>query len=192
LANLRDEDEEGISLFPMFNILACTLGVMVFILATVATVSLGADKAVEVVEGVPTETLETELVSPTDSTPATAQDAGRALTGERRAPLWLEWDGNRLLRYPEGDSVVIEADLRGIDTWEETWNTVSNALTGTRIGNAIAQAAIDQLDRQYVVLLVRPSGFDELLEVRSYFEFLGLDVGFEPINQEWQRLRVGG
>jgi hypothetical protein len=67
LANLRDEDEEGISLFPMFNILACTLGVMVFILATVATVSLGADKAVEVVEGVPVETLETELVTPDDT-----------------------------------------------------------------------------------------------------------------------------
>jgi hypothetical protein len=33
----------------MFNILACTLGVMVFVLATVATVSLGADKAVELV-----------------------------------------------------------------------------------------------------------------------------------------------
>ncbi|MDA0329392.1 MAG: hypothetical protein O2958_10325 [Gemmatimonadetes bacterium] len=38
MANLDDAGEEGVSLFPMFNILACTLGVMVFILATVATV----------------------------------------------------------------------------------------------------------------------------------------------------------
>lgn len=191
MANLGDEDEESISLFPMFNILACTLGVMVFMLATVATVSLGTDKAVEVVQGVPTETLETELVNPPDSLAETAQDAGRSLTGERRRPVWLEWDGNRLLRYPVGDSVVITQDLRALGTWEESWNVISDALTGTRIGNAVAQAAIDELQSQYIVLLVRPSGFDELLEVRSYFEFLGLEVGFEPIDQRWQRVRVG-
>ena len=42
MANLIDEGDAGVSLFPMFNILACTLGVLVFVLATVATVSLGA------------------------------------------------------------------------------------------------------------------------------------------------------
>ena len=191
MANLRDDEEESISLFPMFNILACTLGVMVFILATVATVSLGADKAVEVVQGVPVETLETGPVGVPDSLEQTAQDAGRSLTGERRRPVWLEWDGNRLLRYPVLDSVVIAQDLRAMESWEESWNAISDALTGTRIGNAVAQAAIDELQGQYIILLVRPSGFDELLEVRSYFEFLGLDVGFEPIDQQWQRVRVG-
>lgn len=173
----------------MFNILACTLGVMVFILATVATVSLGADKAVEVVEGVPVETLETELVNPNDTTGQTAQEAaGQAR--ERRRPLWLEWDGNRLLRYPVGDSVVIAEDLQAIGTWEDSWDAISDALTGTRIGNAIAQAALDN-ENQYIVLLVRPSGFDELVEMRTYFEFLRLEVGFEPIDQQWQRVRVG-
>jgi hypothetical protein len=191
LANLSDEDEEGISLFPMFNILACTLGVMVFILATVATVSLGADKAVEVVEGVPTETLETELVEVPDSMRETAQEAGRGDRPERRRPLWLEWDGERLLHYATLDSVAIEEDLRAFGTWEDTWSYLSETIAGTRIGNAVAQAALDN-ENQYIVLLTRPSGFDELLEVRSYFEFLGVDVGFEPINQQWQRVRVGG
>ena len=32
MANLRDEGEEGVSLFPLFDVLACTLGVVVFIL----------------------------------------------------------------------------------------------------------------------------------------------------------------
>lgn len=191
MANLSDEDEEGISLFPMFNILACTLGVMVFILATVATVSLGADKAVEVVEGVPTETLETELVEVPDSMRETAQEAGRGDRPERRRPLWLEWDGERLLHYATQDSVAIEEDLRAFGTWEDTWSYLSETIAGTRIGNAVAQAALDN-ENQYIVLLTRPSGFDELLEVRSYFEFLGVDVGFEPINQQWQRVRVGG
>jgi hypothetical protein len=190
LANLSDEDEEGISLFPMFNILACTLGVMVFILATVATVSLGADKAVEVVAGVPTETLETEAVAVDDSLRQTAQESGRGDGPERRRPLWLEWDGDRLFHYETLDSVVVEEDLRAFGTWEDTWDYLSETLSGTRIGNVVAQAALDN-ENQYIVLLTRPSGFEELLEVRSYFELLGIDVGLEPINQQWQRVRVG-
>jgi hypothetical protein len=41
MANLSDQGEEGVSLFPMFNILACTLDVMVFVPATVASGDLG-------------------------------------------------------------------------------------------------------------------------------------------------------
>jgi len=48
-----NDGEEGISLFPTFNILACTLGVMAFVLATIATVSLGTNKAVEFVSEAP-------------------------------------------------------------------------------------------------------------------------------------------
>jgi hypothetical protein len=181
MANLRDEDEEGISLFPMFNILACTLGVMVFILATVATVSLGADKAIEIAEGAPFDPAP-------DSSRQTIRDAGFGQR-DRREPLWVEWTGQALLIYPSLDSVRLEQDMRAMDTWQSTWDYISEALTATRVGNAIAQAALDYENR-YVVLLARPSGFDELLEVSSYFEFLGLDVAVEPINQQWQRVRI--
>jgi hypothetical protein len=85
---------------------------------------------------------------------------------------------------------VITEDLQAIGTWEDSWDVISDALTGTRIGNAIAQAALDN-ENQYIVLLVRPSGFDELVEIRTYFEFLRLEVGLEPIDQQWQRVRVG-
>jgi len=50
MANLSDQGEERVSLFPMFNILACTLGVMVFVLATVASADLG-DRLREFKEG---------------------------------------------------------------------------------------------------------------------------------------------
>ncbi len=181
MANLRDEDEEGISLFPMFNILACTLGVMVFILATVATVSLGADKAVEIAEGVPVDPAP-------DTAEQTIRDAAFGAR-DRRQPLWVEWDGDKLMVYPSLDSVRFERDMRSMPTWQETWDYISEVLTATRVGNAVAQAALDNENR-YIVLLARPSGFDELLEVRSYFEFLGVDVAVEPINQSWQRVRV--
>ena len=82
MAHLQGQDEEGVSLFPMFNILACTLGVMVFVLATVATVSLGADKAVEFV---------------------TEDPSGRM---QGRVPIWLQWDGTELVMLPSRASAT--------------------------------------------------------------------------------------
>lgn len=165
MANLSDEHEEGISLFPMFNILACTLGVMVFILATVAVVSLGADKAVEIVA----------VVAPDDPEP--------------RIPIWLEWDGTDLTMLPTGDQVSLDRALEEIPTWDETYAYISSTLAGTRLGARIADVGLNN-ENQYIVLLVRPSGFDDFLEVRTYFEFLGVDVGSEPIDQSWQRVGV--
>jgi hypothetical protein len=66
---------------------------------------------------------------------------------------------------------------------------VTATLGGTRLGLAIAEVGLAPRNR-YVVLLTRPSGFRNLLEIRSYFEFLGIDVGYEPIDQQWQRLAV--
>ncbi len=179
MANLSDSDEGGISLFPMFNILACTLGVMVFILSTVATVMLGADKAVELVDATP--------VGPVPDS-SLVEEATEPVP-RRRRPLWLEWDGDVLLLYPSLDTVRVERDLNTIETWDQTWSYLSQALAGTRVGNAIAQAGLAN-DNRFVVLLARPSGFDELFEIQSYIEFLGMDVGIEPIDQQWQRIRV--
>lgn len=179
MANLSNDDEEGISLFPMFNILACTLGVMVFILATVATVSLGADKAIEIVEA---------PIELPDSSEMTVEDAARG-AAERRRPIWIEWDGVQLTIYPSMETVGFDRDLRSFDSWDETYAYISERLTGTRLGASVAQVGLEP-ELRYVVLLVRPSGFDNLLEIGSYFEFLGIDVAHEPINQQWQRVRV--
>ena len=165
MARLFDDSEEEISLFPMFNILACTLGVMVFILATVATVSLGADKAVEIVANV-----------------APGED-------EPRIPIWIEWDGTDLTLLPTGEQATFSRALDEIATWEATWAYMSGALGGSRLGARIADVGLNT-ENQYIVLLVRPEGFEELPEVRGYFEFLGIDVGYEPIDPTWQRLGV--
>jgi hypothetical protein len=164
LANLNDQGEEGISLFPMFNILACTLGVMVFILATVAIVSLGADKAVEFI----------------------APDFPDAL--EREVPTWVEWDGRDMVLYPSGERVTFERDLREIRTFETTYEYMFEQLAGTRVGAALAEVAMER--GRYVILFVRPSGFRTLTEVRGYLDLLGTDLVEVPIEQDWQRILV--
>lgn len=164
MANLDDQGEEGISLFPMFNILACTLGVMVFVLATVATVSLGADKAVEFV----------------------APDFPEGL--EREVPTWVEWDGTDLTLHPSGEQVRFERDLRAIETFDLTYEYMFEQLAGTRVGAALADVAMQR--GRYVILFVRPTGFRTLTEVRGYLDLLGADLVEVPLEDSWQRIRV--
>jgi len=164
MANLTDRGEEGVSLFPMFNILACTLGVMVFVLATAASVSLGADKAVAFVA------------------PDFPPELGRVV------PTWIEWDGTRLVLYPSGDEVTFEQDLRAIPTFELTYEHIFERLAGTPLGAALA--ATSSGPGRYLILFVRPSGFRTLTEIRGYLELLSIDVLEVPIEQDWQRILV--
>ncbi len=164
MANLDDQGEEGVSLFPMFNILACTLGVMVFVLATVATVSLGADKAVEYVS-----------------------DDHLGQMGER-LPTWLEWDGRELVLLPSRTSVSFERDLRSIPTLDETYDYMFERLAETGVGRVVSAASLD--GNRFIILLVRPSGFRTLPDVRGYLELLGIDVVPEPIDQGLRRVQV--
>jgi hypothetical protein len=164
VANLDDSGEEGVSLFPMFNILACTLGVMVFVLATVASVSLGADKAVEFVA------------------PDFPPELGRVV------PTWVEWDGTELVLYPSGERVSFERDLRTIPTFEATYDYMFERLAGTPLGSALASASIDA--GRYMILFVRPTGYRTLTEIRGYLQLLSIDVVEVPIEEDWQRILV--
>jgi hypothetical protein len=164
MANLSDDDGGAISLAPMFNILAGILGVLVLVLATVSTVSLGTDKAVEFVA------------------PEFADEL------QRIVPTWIEWDGADMTLYPEEERVSFERDLRAIPTFDATFDYMYERLAGTPLGAALADAALER--GRYVILFVRPSGFQTLTEVRGYLRLLGIDVVEVPIEQDWQRIRV--
>jgi hypothetical protein len=164
MANLSDDEGGAISLAPMFNILAGILGVMVLVLATVSTVSLGTDKAVEFVA------------------PEFDSDL------QRIVPTWIEWDGTNMTLYPEEELVTFERDLREIPTFDATYDYMFERLAGTPLGAALADASLER--GRYVILFVRPSGFQTLTEVRGYLGLLGIDVVEVPIEQDWQRIRV--
>ncbi|MGE0158562.1 MAG: hypothetical protein AB7T31_04065 [Gemmatimonadales bacterium] len=164
MANLSDDEGGGISLAPMFNILAGVLGVMVLVLATVSTVSLQTDKAVEFVA------------------PEFAEELQRVV------PTWIEWDGTEMVLYPSGETVGFPQDLREIPTFDATYDYMYERLAGTPLGAALADASLER--GRYVILFVRPSGFETLTEVRGYFGLLGIDVVEVPIEQDWQRIRV--
>ncbi|MCH7990857.1 MAG: hypothetical protein IIC35_00390, partial [Gemmatimonadetes bacterium] len=61
-------------------------------------------------------------------------------------------------------------------------------VAGTPLGSALASVSLDR--SRYVILLVRPSGFRTLPEIRGYLELLGIDIVPEPIDQNLRRIQV--
>ena len=165
MARLWLAREPTVSLFPMFNILVSTLGVLVFILGTIATLALGPGKTVAIVpEALPGS--ETE-----------------------KQPTYLEWDGESLVLYPEGQRASIAGDLGELGTFDAAYAHIDEAIRGTGVGDALDRLAREH-NTEYAILLLRPSGFDSFFVVRGYFENKQIGVGYEPIDQDWN-IRIG-
>lgn len=153
-------EKTPVSLFPMFNILVCTLGVLIFVLGAVATLSIGVDKSISI--GVQTY---------------------KGSTTEKQ-PCYIEWDGASLMLHPNGEKVTFRREWRKFSNFKEAYEYIESEIAKSPIKDPLAQFLVDT-KHQYIILLVRPSGFDNLLLIRGYFEQLGTDIGYEPIDQEW-------
>jgi len=151
----------------MFNILICTLGVLIFILGALSTLALGVGRTVLLKVG--------ERASVVSVTTAV----------HVKTPHFIEWDGKSLITHPDKDVLRFKDDLREIDTFEDTYAYMDRALNGSPLETLLRRIS-DSKGKEYVVLLVRPSGFSSLYEVRGYIESRGIALGYEPINQSWK------
>jgi hypothetical protein len=171
MARLGDRDDLGISLFPMFNILIATLGVLVFIMSALATLSLSSGSVI--VEGM-----------------ACGQEDGASCSENEKVPTYLEWDGSRLVLHPSRSEVRIHRDLADLRTWDDTYRYLDRAIQGSELEREIKAIREDSGER-YIVVLVRPDGFPSFDNLRAYFHsYLSLDLGYEPILDEWKTIHV--
>ena len=152
MARASQSDQYRVSLFPMFNILICTLGVLIFILGALATLALGVGKSisVEVSEGLD----------------GTSFD-------HTKMPNYIEWDGARLVAHPGNETAEFAEDISGIENYGDTYDYMEKEVEGTDLGELMDRVRKSN-GKEYVVLLVRPSGFDSLYEVRGYIESQGI------------------
>jgi hypothetical protein len=170
MARLGDRDDLGISLFPMFNILIATLGVLVFIMSALATLSLSSGNVVI--------------------------DAMVCGTGDiscnenKKIPTYLEWDGSSLVLHPSKSKVRINRSLSSIRNWDETYRYLDRTIQGSELEREIKEIVKDSESR-YIVILVRPEGFESFSNLRAYFSsHLNLDLGYEPLLKEWKTIQV--
>ena len=157
---MNDTESQPVSLFPMFNILICTLGVLVFILTAIVTIALGVGKLIVVV---PEATVE------------------RAQT---KTPVFMEWNGRTLTVTQTRDSISFDTDVNDIPTYRETYEYIEQAIAGTALERILAQVKEHASD-QYIFLLIRPSGFYNFNSIKAYVQAKGIDIGFEPIDENW-------
>jgi hypothetical protein len=163
MAKANQADKFKISLFPMFNILICTLGVLIFILGALTTLAMGVGQSVSV---------------------AIAEGLDGTYSIHEKVPRYIEWDGSGLVAHPGNESVHFAEDIRGIETFEETYVYMDKVINESRLADLIHEIG-ESNGTKYVVLLVRPSGFNSLYEVRGYLESKDILIGYEPIGQQW-------
>jgi hypothetical protein len=174
----------------MFNVLVCLLGSLVMVLGAVAAFSLGPNRTVIIKE---------EAVDPTNA----------------KTPEYVVWDGREVVVHPARVSVQLDVDAaelsdseidaiaaralrgpRGGDVrerfrelyWQASDDKIEAQIQGTPVDDLLASITSRSQER-YVVVLVRPSGFDSFRSVRDFLIRRDIDVGYEPIEQSF-RVRV--
>ena len=153
----RRSDAETVSLFPMFNILVATLGVLVFMLITLVVITLGIGKAIVFVP------------------------AGDDSTRIDRDPAYIEWTGRELIMHPDGVHVRLDRDIGQMRSWEATYRYLNRAIVDTPLEELLTEVQSPDSNR-YLIIVVRPDGFRNFLQIKGYFQQRNVDIGYEPID----------
>lgn len=185
MARLKASNEQAVSLFPIFNILVCTLGSLILIIGTVVAFSLGPGRSVLI------------------------DIKGRTRGEHHKIPTYIEWDGKKIVIHPERNSVsldllsIIELSDEKIEEIKESYidgrltleqarleiqrrqyNKIMDRIRNTHFEDLL-QHIHRKRDKEYLVIMVRPSSFDTLVTLRNFILKTGIDVGYEPIDQGW-------
>jgi hypothetical protein len=160
MATFKKSHEQTVSLFPVINILICTLGVMIFILTTITTISIGIDKTVIIVPEV--------------------HDLNKT---HAKLPTYFEWNGYELTAYPSKQTLGFGIDIHKLKTFKKTYAYIDTKIKAHPIGNILNEIQSNSAAR-YMVFLIRPSGFHNFKDIKGYFESKGIDIGYEPIDQQ--------
>jgi len=165
MAQFNNSKNLDISLFPMFNILICTLGVLIFILTTITTISLGIGKTIIIIPEV--------------------NFSGKI---NFKTPTYFEWTGYDLILHPTKYKISFGINIQNIETYSDTYAYLDKKIMSTPFEKELMNIVANK-NRKYVIVLIRPSGFKNFTNIRGYIESKGIDIGYEPVEQN-VKLRV--
>lgn len=174
MARLKTSSIEPINLFPMIDILTGTIGCFIFFISAVSVLSLGPGRSVAINTG------KTVI-------------AGKHL----KRPVYIEWDGRGIVMHPEKKRVPLSlsdftaeerALINASSVSASDYSPVERKMR-KQIERTAFEGLLQRIQRgrneTYLVVMVRPSGFDTFLTLRNYLLKKGVDVGYDPISQEW-------
>lgn len=156
MAKLKDKNDLSVSLFPMFNILISTLGVLILIMGTISTISLNKNKIIRI------------------------SDESFIVNGKKTAHHFV-WDGKRLISLDQKDTLLLNTS--GLKKQElKNGQYFKSSLDKSKIGSLIQQIK-EKNKTEYIVVFVKESGFDNFIFFRDFIKSEGIDIGYEPLKQ---------
>ena len=86
-----------------------------------------------------------------------------------KKPRYIECNKDGIIIYPSQEFIA-EAQLSNVDSpLRELLEEINN-----------------NREEEYLIVAVRPDGIEVFREVRELIEAKNIDIGYEPIDQEWQ------
>jgi len=165
MAKFHQTENLKISLFPMIDFLVCTLGILIFILTTITIISLGIGKSITII---PEVNFKSNTI--------------------HKTPTYFEWNGYELILHPIKYKISFGINIQNIETYWKTYAYIDKKIKSTPF-EAELNRILANIKRRYIIVLIRPSGFNNFIKIRGYIESKGIDIGYEPIEQD-VRLRV--
>ena len=164
LTNRRTAAGVEVLLFPFFDLMVCTLGVLTLLAGSIVSLSL-------------------------ETTGITITNANiEAIRGEtQKEPLYIEWTGHGLIVYPSLIQIPIAISPSSDPGFDiaRIEQDLQLQIRQSAFASALQCLRQNQQSR-YLVVLVRPSGFNTFLAFRDIIIQSGIDIGYEPVGEHWK------
>lgn len=155
MAKFKEKDGLSVSLFPMFNILISTLGVLIFIMSTITVLSMGDEKSMKIV-----------------SQPGQNADG--------KIPYHFIWDGSKLISMNIADTVFVNFNRKEFNNPGIIAGQIKSAIINSKTGDLINEIKKNSR-KEFMVIFVRESGFESFAGLKKFVRDEGINLGYEPM-----------
>jgi len=124
-----------------------------------------------------------------DATGIVSTNAVLQAINEKNAssPIYIEWDGKQTITHPSMAKLKLDIPRYrvGDNGSRSVLEDIDKQVSGSYFGRVIDYARQTGGSR-YVVVLVRPTGFDNFIYLREFLLSKGIDLGYEPVGEYWE------
>ena len=153
-----------VELFPFLSILACTIGTLILLIIVLTTQNLTKSEVIA-------EQQEENLKQNQKQVKIVARDDAKNGANKSKNPVYIECREDGVILYPK-KIFVSQAELTSYSS------PLQELITLIKINR----------DKEYLIIAVRPKGVNVFKQVRNLVEEAEIDMGYEPIDEDWELL----
>ncbi|MDJ0681645.1 MAG: hypothetical protein QNJ18_17525 [Xenococcaceae cyanobacterium MO_167.B52] len=152
-----------VELFPFLSILACTIGTLILLIIVLTTQNLTQSEVIA--------EQEKDLNQHEKQVKIIAKDQAKNGTNKSKNPVYIECREDGVILYPQ-KTFVSQAELTSYSS------PLQELITLIKMNK----------DQEYLIIAVRPKGVNVFKQVRNLVEEAEIDMGYEPIDEDWELL----